>query len=60
VKNADAIKALDAQAQGEALIRKALVELKVGSGGGGGEAGAEERTWAECTSPYAAIHMEWP
>lgn len=29
VRNADAIKALDAQAQGEALIRKALAELKM-------------------------------
>ncbi len=29
VKNADAIKLLDAQAQGEALLRKALAELKM-------------------------------
>ncbi|KAJ9505745.1 hypothetical protein QJQ45_029246, partial [Haematococcus lacustris] len=29
VKHADAIKAMDAQAQGEALIRKALAELKI-------------------------------
>ncbi len=29
VKNAEAIKTLDAQAQGEALIRKALAELKL-------------------------------
>lgn len=29
VRNADAIKALDAQAQGESVIRKALAELKL-------------------------------
>lgn len=29
VKHADAIKTLDAQAQGEALLRKALAELKM-------------------------------